>query len=138
MWGDPVTRPLPTMPTGRLPLRTGAYWTVTAVVIGEAAVGGTLDLLRMAPFYPVLLDLGYPSYLSTILGAAKILAAVVIAAPRLPRLKEWAYAGVLINMVGAMASHLAVHDSLDNLVAPAAFAVLALLSWAARPASRRL
>jgi hypothetical protein len=40
--------------------------------------------------------------------------------------------------VGAMASHLAVHDSLDNLVAPATFAVLALLSWALRPASRRL
>ena len=41
-------------------------------------------------------------------------------------------------MVGAMASHLAVRDSLDNLVAPAAFAVLALLSWASRPPSRRL
>jgi len=37
-----------------------------------------------------------------------------------------------------MASHLAVHDSLDNLVAPAAFALLALLSWASRPPSRRL
>jgi len=137
MRGDPVTRPLAaTLPP--LPLRTGAYGTLTAVVVGEAAIGGTMDLLRMAPFYPVLLDLGYPAYLSTILGGAKILAAVVIAAPRLPRLKEWAYAGVLINMVGAMASHLAVHDSLDNLIAPAAFAVLALLSWASRPPSRRL
>jgi hypothetical protein len=123
------------MPTTQIPVRTGAYWAVTAVVIGEAAIGGTMDLLRMAPFYPVLIELGY---LSTILGAAKVAAAIVIAAPGLPRLKEWAYAGVLINMVGAMASHLAVHDSLDNLVAPAAFAVLALLSWASRPASRRL
>jgi len=130
-----VTRP---MPTTQIPVRTGAYWAVTAVVIGEAAIGSTMDLLRMAPFYPVLIELGYPGYLSTILGAAKVAAAIVIAAPGLPRLKEWAYAGVLINMVGAMASHLAVHDSLDNLVAPAAFAVLALLSWASRPASRRL
>lgn len=130
-----MTRP---MPTTQIPVRTGAYWAVTAVVIGETAIGGTMDLLRMAPFYPVLIELGYPGYLSTILGAAKVAAAIVIAAPGLPRLKEWAYAGVLINMVGAMASHLAVHDSLDNLVAPAAFAVLALLSWASRPASRRL
>jgi hypothetical protein len=119
-------------------LRTGAYWAVTAVVVGEAAIGGTMDLLRMAPFYPVLLGLGYPGYLSTILGAAKVAAAVVIAAPRLPRLKEWAYAGVLINMVGAMASHLAVRDSLGNLIAPATFAVFALVSWASRPAGRRL
>ena len=130
-----MTRP---MPTTQIPVRTGAYWAVTAVVIGEAAIGGTMDLLRMAPFYPVLIELGYPGYLSTILGAAKVAAAIVIAAPGLPRLKEWAYAGVLIHMVGAMASHLAVHDSLANLVAPAAFAVLALLSWASRPASRRL
>jgi hypothetical protein len=134
-----VTRPLTTtLPGTRLPLPTSGYWAATAVVVGEAAIGGAMDLLRMAPFYPVLIDLGYPSYLSTILGTAKVLAAVVIAAPSLPRLKEWAYAGVLINMVGAMASHLAVHDSLDNLVAPASFAVLALLSWATRPASRRL
>jgi len=130
-----VTRP---MPTTQIPVRTGAYWAVTAVVIGEAAIGGTMDLLRMAPFYPVLIELGYPGYLSTILGAAKVAAAIVIAAPGLPRLKEWAYTGVLINMVGAMASHLAVHDSLPNHVAPPAFAVLALLSWASRPASRRL
>jgi hypothetical protein len=139
MWGDSVTRSVTaTASVNRPSLRTGAYWAVTAVVVGEAAIGGTMDLLRMAPFYPVLLDLGYPGYLSTILGAAKVAAAVVIASPGLRRLKEWAYAGVLINMVGAMASHLAVHDSLDNLVAPATFAVLALLSWALRPASRRL
>ena len=89
-----MTRPLTTtLSITRLPLRTGAYWAVTAVVVGEAAIGGAMDLLRMAPFYPVLIDLGYPSYLSTILGTAKVLAAIVIAAPGLPRLKEWAYAG---------------------------------------------
>ena len=89
-----MTRPpTTTLSTTRLPLRTGAYWAVTAVVVGEAAIGGAMDLLRMAPFYPVLIDLGYPSYLSTILGTAKVLAAIVIAAPGLPRLKEWAYAG---------------------------------------------
>jgi hypothetical protein len=119
-------------------LRTGAYWAVTAIVVGEAAIGGTMDLLRMAPFYPVLLDLGYPGYLSAILGAAKVAAAVVIAAPGLPRLKEWAYAGVLNKMIGAMASHLALHDSLENLIAPTTFAVLALASWALGPAARRL
>jgi hypothetical protein len=116
----------------------GVYWTVTAVVVGECAVGGTMDLLRMAPFYPVLIDLGYPGYLSTILGTAKILAGIVVLAPGLPRLKEWAYAGVLINMLGAIASHAALHRSISNLYAPAAFAGLALLSWALRPPTRRL
>jgi len=107
-------------------------------VVGECAVGGALDLLRMAPFYPMMIDLGYPPYLATIMGTAKLVAAVVLAAPGLPRLKEWAYAGVMINMIGAGASHVARHQSPSNLIAPAMFAGLALLSWAGRPASRRL
>jgi hypothetical protein len=107
------------------------------MVVGECAVGGTMDLFRMAPFYPMLIDLGYPSYLAPILGTAKLAAAVVIAGPGLPRLKEWAYAGVLINMTGAAASNAATHRY-TGMIAPAAFAVLALASWAIRPRSRRI
>jgi uncharacterized membrane protein YphA (DoxX/SURF4 family) len=117
---------------------TSAYWVVTAVVVGECAVGGTMDLFRMPPFYPTMIELGYPSYLATILGIAKILAAVVLLAPGLPRLKEWAYAGVVINMTGAVASHVAMYQSISNLIAPAVFAGLAVLSWALRPPTRRL
>jgi hypothetical protein len=91
----------------------------------------------IAPFYPMMIDLGYPSYLATILGTAKLAAAVVLLAPRLPRLKEWAYAGVLINMIGAAASNAAAHQ-FGGMIAPTAFAVLALTSWAVRPRTRRL
>jgi uncharacterized membrane protein YphA (DoxX/SURF4 family) len=118
--------------------RTGAYWLVTAIVAGECAVGGAMDLFRMAPFYPMMIDLGYPAYLATIMGSAKIIAAVVLLAPGLARLKEWAYAGVMINMIGAIASHVAMRQSLTNVIAPAAFAGLAILSWAWRPPTRRL
>ena len=92
----------------------------------------------MAPFYPALIDLGYPSYLATILGTAKLIAGVVVLAPRLPRLKEWAYAGILINMIGAIASIVASRQSASNLIAPAMVAGLALLSWTLRPPTRRL
>ncbi|MCW2946925.1 MAG: hypothetical protein JWR24_3642 [Actinoallomurus sp.] len=87
--------------TPRRHRRTGAYWVVTAVVVGECAVGGTMDLFRMPPFYTLMIDLGYPSYLATILGTAKIIAAVVLLAPELPRLKEWAYAGVVMCSASA-------------------------------------
>jgi len=70
-----------------------AYWLTTAIVAGECAVGGVLDLLKAPPFYPVMIELGYPGYLATIMGTAKVVAAVVLVVPRLPRLKEWAYAG---------------------------------------------
>jgi DoxX-like family len=118
--------------------RAGIYWVATAVVAGECAVGGAMDLFRMAPFYPLLIDLGYPDYLATIMGTAKIIAAVVVLAPSLPRLKEWAYAGVMINMIGAAASHISMHQAPSSVVAPAVFAGLAMLSWAWRPPTRRL
>jgi uncharacterized membrane protein YphA (DoxX/SURF4 family) len=119
-------------------IATWPYWTATAVIAIEGAVGGAMDLLHLPPFFPVLLDLGYPAYLATILGIAKLLATLVIVAPRLPRLKEWAYAGIMINMLGAAASHLAVRDTPGDLVAPLAFAGIALASWALRPPTRKL
>ena len=118
-------------------MRRTAYWVVTAIVVAECVVGGTMDLLRLPPFYPMMIDLGYPSYLAPMLGTAKIAAAVVLLAPRLPRLKEWAYAGVMINMTGAAASNAAAHEY-AGMIAPAAFAVLAFASWATRPRSRRI
>ena len=118
--------------------RAGAYWVATAVVAGECAVGGAMDLFRMAPFYSLLIDLGYPGYLATIMGTAKVIAAVVLLAPSLPRLKEWAYAGVMINMIGAAASHIAMHQAPSSVIAPAMFAGPAILSWAWRPPTRRL
>jgi DoxX-like family len=128
----------PTAITARLG-RTIAYWAITAIVVGECVIGGAMDLFRMAPFYPAMIALGYPGYLATILGIAKILAAAVLLAPRLPRLKEWAYAGILINMVGAGASYVAAHQpAAANLIPPAVFAGLAIGSWALRPPTRRL
>jgi hypothetical protein len=115
-----------------------AYWAVTAVVVGECVIGGVTDLFRLAPFYPMMIALGYPGYLATILGVAKILAAMVLLMPGLRRLKEWAYAGIMINMVGAAASYVGAHQSAVNVIAPAAFAGLALGSWALRPPPRRL
>jgi uncharacterized membrane protein YphA (DoxX/SURF4 family) len=116
----------------------GWYWAITAIVLAESVVGGVMDLFRLPPFYPMLVDLGYPGYLSTLLGIAKLLAAAALVAPRLPRLKEWAYAGIVINMTGAAFSHIATRDGLSNLLAPAFFVAMALLSWALRPPTRRL
>jgi hypothetical protein len=42
----------------------------------------------------------------TIIGVWYTLAGVALLAPRFPRVKEWAYAGLVINYTGALASHL--------------------------------
>jgi protein-S-isoprenylcysteine O-methyltransferase Ste14 len=123
---------------GRLRRRAVAYWTATALLVTESLVGGTYDLFRLDPFFAMLAQLGYPAYLATILGSAKILAGLTLSLPRLPRLKEWAYAGILINMLGAAASQIAVGNGPGDYGPPLVVAVIALTSWAYRPGSRRL
>jgi uncharacterized membrane protein YphA (DoxX/SURF4 family) len=126
------------MKVGAAPTRLVAYWVTTTIVVAESLTGGAADLLRLDPFFPLLTQLGYPAYLATILGVAKILAGLTIAAPRLPRLKEWAYSGILINMLGAAASYLATGGHLGDYIPPLTFAALALVSWHLRPPGRRL
>jgi uncharacterized membrane protein YphA (DoxX/SURF4 family) len=116
-------------------MRVTVYRAATLLIIGESVAGGLLDLFRQPPFYPVMIDLGYPPYFATILGTAKLLAAAALLTPGVPRLKEWAYAGILINMIGACASHLAAGNPLTTIIAPATFAVTALTSWRLRPTS---
>jgi hypothetical protein len=84
-----------------------------------------------------LARLGFPVYLATILGIAKILALVALLAPGFPRLKEWAYASLFFVYAGAAASHLAIGDTPANIITPAVFAVITLVSWGLRPPSRR-
>lgn len=117
--------------------RTIAYWVATALVAAESAVGGVMDVLQLPPFLAILMHLGYPPYFSVIIGVWKVLAAAAVLAPRLPRLKEWAYAGIVFNMTGAAASHLAVGDAAAALVAPLVFTGLVAASWALRPSARR-
>jgi uncharacterized membrane protein YphA (DoxX/SURF4 family) len=83
--------------------------------------------------------LGYPQYFLVILGIWKLLGAVALAIPRFPRLKEWAYAGVIFDLTGAVTSQLAsgLIDA-GTLAYPIVMTGVAVASWALRPLSRRL
>jgi uncharacterized membrane protein YphA (DoxX/SURF4 family) len=113
------------------------YWVTTVILSAEFAVGGVMDILRLPPFFAIVEHLGYPGYFSVILGVWKVLGAVAVLAPRFPRLKEWAYAGMFFNMTGAVTSHVAVGDPVVTLIAPIIFSVLVAASWLLRPLARR-
>jgi uncharacterized membrane protein YphA (DoxX/SURF4 family) len=122
-----------------------AYWATTIIVVLELLVGGVADLVHGRallftgdPVVLALAQLGYPVYLLTILGVWKLLGAIALLAPRIPRLKEWAYAGTFFVYVGAAASWAARDGGLGDLMAPLALAVLTLASWALRPPGRIL
>lgn len=122
----------------RLRSRPIAYWVATLVLGVEGIVGGILALVRWAPYAGVIGHLGYPTYLMTIIGVWYTLAGLVLLVPRFPRAKEWAYAGLFVNYTGAAASHLTVGDGVGALMGPIVFTAVLIVSWALRPAARRL
>ncbi len=115
-----------------------AYWVPTVLFSLALTMSGLMAATHQAPMVAAYTHLGYPVYFMTILGVAKLLGAATLLAPGLPRLKEWAYAGFVINMVSAAASHLASGDPAGNAVAPVVLLGLLLASWHLRPEDRRL
>ena len=122
-------------PLGRWP--TFAYWLATLILGVECIGGGISGGFRAQPFARIIVHLGYPAYLMALLGIGYVLAGLAVLAPRLPRLKEWAYAGLFFNYTGAAVSHLVTGDGAGIVITPLVFAGLAMTSWALRPSGRR-
>ena len=85
-----------------------------------------------------LVQLGYPAYFATIIGFGKVLGAITNLAPGLPRLKEWANAGIFFNMTGAAATGVFTHSAAWHVIVDLVLTALTVASWALRPPSRRL
>ena len=114
------------------------YWALTGISAAALLAGGAGDLSRAPAVAAGIAHLGYPLYLASILGVWKILGAAALLAPRFPRLKEWAYAGILFDLSGAALSHGISGDGLGNVATPLILLGLAMGSWALRPETRRL
>lgn len=114
------------------------YWMTTGILAFALLAGGAAYLTRPPVIVAGMTHLGYPLYITTILGFWKVVGAVALLAPRLPRLKEWVYAGAFFNMTGAVASHILSGDTVAQFLWPLLFAVCTVASWALRPQSRTL
>lgn len=113
------------------------YWMLTgflaALMLFNAAAYLTSEPHAVAGFR----SLGYPDYFRFFLGGAKVLGAVILLAPGLPVVKEWAYAGFGITFVAALVSHLACGQH-PQAIAPVVAFVLLTVSYYLRPADRRV
>jgi hypothetical protein len=113
------------------------YWATTGVLV-FCMTGGVFEILGVKMTMEGIMRLGYPAYIIPALGVGKVLAVLAILWPGLPRLKEWAYAGIFFNMAGAFVSHVASADAPWSLVVTLVIGGITLASWALRPESRRL
>ena len=116
--------------------RSIAYWATTALV-GIVTLSAAFSYLTAAPeALENFRHVGYPQPLRVLLGMAKLAGAIVLIVPRLPTLKEWAYAGFTFMWIAAVVAHYLAGDGALSLLPVALLGSLAV-SYLTRPANRR-
>ncbi|CAH1227169.1 hypothetical protein PAECIP111891_06086 [Paenibacillus allorhizoplanae] len=121
--------------------RVAAYWAVTILLAFSIALSGIGQLMRYGGNVDLVTDIGFPLYITNILGTWKLLGVIAIVMPGFPRLKEWAYSGIFFLMTGAALSHVFANDYGNygfHIILPLFYAALSIASWALRPQSRKL
>ena len=113
------------------------YWIATVWLSLGMVSTGIVQLLKVKEEVDMMTHLGYPLYFLTIIGVWKILGVVAVLVPKFPVVKEWAYAGFVFAMTGAVFSHLALGDGGKEFFGPILLLVLTVISWYFRPESRR-
>ena len=114
------------------------YWVSTALIAAAFVLGGAIDAAAQPPTVAFLAHLGYPAYFAPLIGVWKVLGGLAVLAPRLPRLKEWAYAGMFFDLTGAAVSHASSGDGAAKVMVPLVLVAIGFASWSLRPQSRKL
>lgn len=85
------------------------YWTSTILIAGFMIFSAVPDVMVLEDAKQfVATHLGYPIYIIPFLGLAKLLGSISILIPKFKKIKEWAYAGLTFDLVGATYSNIAV------------------------------
>jgi uncharacterized membrane protein YphA (DoxX/SURF4 family) len=113
------------------------YWVST----GLLAAGGIMAAFTYLSGSPQAIEgfahVGYPQQLRILLGIAKPLGAIALLIPGWPKLKEWAYAGFTFAWIAAFFAHYLAKDGAKAFM-PVLLLILLAVSYATRPANRRL
>jgi len=114
------------------------YWFFTLWLSLGMASTGVVQLIKPAEEVAKITHLGYPIYFLTILGSWKILGVIAVLAPKLALLKEWTYAGFFFAMSGAAISHIALGDTVTEILPSFPLLPLTVISLYFMPESRKI
>ena len=117
------------------------YWIATVWLALGMVSTGVVQLLQKregAGAADSVAHLGYPLYILALLGIWKLLGAIAVLVPKFPLVKEWAYAGLFFAMTGAIYSHIAMGEPVNELLPALLLLVLTGVSWYFRPADRKI
>ncbi len=118
-------------------LKLTVYWLTTALVCALELFSAGFTFAKPDEAAKGTAHLQYPPYFPKMLAVAAILGSLTLLSPRLPRLKEWAYAGFTFLFISAAYSHYMANEPEKAPMAIVALAVL-MISYFTRPVSRRI
>lgn len=83
------------------------YWIFTGLFSFLMLGSAIPDIISVPIAVEGFKQMGMPAYLLPFLGIAKTLGVIAILIPGFPRIKEWAYAGLVFDLIGATYSIMA-------------------------------
>jgi hypothetical protein len=106
------------------------YWIFTALFSAAMIFTAVPDVMLSADAVTFMKDhLGFPNYFTFFIGIAKILGSIVILIPGLKTLKEWAYAGLVFDLAGAIYAVISVDGLQPQMLIMLIWVVLFVLSY---------
>lgn len=117
------------------------YWVFTGIFGAFMFFSAIPDIMVTEEAVTFITGLGYPKYLIAFLGVAKALGVIAITVPGFPRLKEWAYAGLFFDLLGATYSGICVEGAKPEqlfMVLPFGFLALSYIFHHKRETARKV
>lgn len=106
------------------------YWTFNALFAAMMLMSAIPDIMMDPVAVQGMHDgLGYPTYFIPFIGVAKVLGSIAILIPGFHRIKEWAYAGLFFDLIGATFSIIAAGGQLPQYGFMAIPLVLGILAY---------
>ena len=106
-----------------------SYWIVTILFSIFMLMAGITEAMQHESGLQIMQHLGYPAHVLIVLGVGKILAAVALVQNKYNIIKEWAYAGLVFNFIGACVARASVGDSWGLVVSPLLFMAAMFISY---------
>ncbi|MEP7256429.1 MAG: DoxX family protein [Ferruginibacter sp.] len=105
------------------------YWIFTILFAGLMLFSAIPDAMVVPDAITFMNHLGYPHYFIPFIGVAKILGVIAILIPGYPRVKEWAYAGLFFDLIGAVYSQIATDGFMMPMLFMLVWFVFGILSY---------
>lgn len=105
------------------------YWIFTGLMAAAMLFSSFSNIMVDPMAVELFAKIGQPKFMVPFLGWAKILGVLTILLPVNWRIKEWAYAGLMFDVLGATYSFIAIGEPVQNWAPMFVFIMLIAASY---------